>query len=121
MRKILATVLLLACVGCGAAANIPRAVIDCTVSNRPQIEALILEFRQILVGESPNWQAVLDKAIAAGVSIGGCALAELAQTSKTAPQAMFYEPGTRSAQSVLEDYRSKHAGGSTFRTPKGEI
>lgn len=113
------------CIACGATTNVKRAVIDCTVQSRPQIEALLLEFRQLLVGEAPNWQAVLTRAIAAGETIGGCALAELVQERKTKTEAVstrsLTAPAPDEGKKTLEQFREEHARGATFRTPKGDM
>lgn len=117
-------VIVLMAIACGPTTNVKRVVIDCTIASQPQIENLLLEFRQILVGEAPNWQAVLDKAIAAGTTIGGCALAELVQSRQLAPTAAARSSapeGERTPSTVLEEFRQRNAPGTTYRTAKGDV
>lgn len=103
-----------ACTGIKSASS---AIIDCTKANQASIEALILEFRSLLQGNAPDWSAVEARAIAAGETIGGCALAELV-TGEAKPA------GLRSAdqgRATLEDFRARAAGGATFRTARGDL
>jgi hypothetical protein len=117
--------------GCGGSSGntettaVVTAVVDCTVANRDKVEALLAEFAPLLAGDKPDWKAVVDKAVDAGSTIGGCALADLAQR-RAAPEAVSRSsstaaPPTRSARSVFEEFRAEHAHGAVYRTAKGEL
>lgn len=93
------------------------AIVDCTKANQASIEALILEFRSLLAGQAPDWAAVEARAISAGETIGGCALAELISGSARPATARSVDPG----RATLEDFRARVAGGATFRTARGDL
>ena len=103
--------------GCSGVKAAETAVIDCTKASQPAIESLILEFRTLLQGDAPNWSAVESRAIAAGETIGGCALAELIAGMAKPAIARSVDPG----RATLEDFRSRVAGGATFHTATGDL
>lgn len=103
--------------GCGPQGPGPvigQLTVDCLGTARPQIDALLGEFKGLLTGGGFDWSAVYQRAKQAGKVVGGCALAELVQ---------FYLGGTRSieegdgwkAHSTLEQFRTTEAGGATFK------
>ncbi len=122
----LGLLLALAAIGLGVVACHPTAtnggseVIDCTKADLPQIEALLASLAPLLQGDSPDWVAIEDKAIAAGKVIGGCAIAELVQQYLGGKQAVPAKAGW-GARDALEDFRLKHAGGATFHTAAGDL
>lgn len=98
-------------------------VVDCTVADQAQIQALIAELSPILQAKAPDWTTLEKDAIAAGETIGGCALAAVIQ-GYLAPKAGVAAPDPLNGQiahAVLEDYRARYANGSTFRTPHGDL
>lgn len=96
--------------------------VDCINAERSKIDALIASFWPSS-GGAPDWGRIETIAIDAGVSIGGCALAEFVQ-SYLAPA-----PGTAApppelavqAKDTLERYRNKHANNASFKTAAGEL
>lgn len=99
--------------GCGAAQG-PRttAVIECSLEHQDKIAALVLELRPLLSGERPDIAAVVLKAAAAGVAVGACALARLAEEpAGTTLTASVAGP----AREALERFRTEHAGGATIQ------
>jgi hypothetical protein len=95
------------------------AVIDCTEQNQPAIQALIAQMEPLIEGDSPNWPQALADAEAAGVAIGGCALAILVETYTTAPNTQGTTNAT-TARATLEQMRLQ-ANGSTFHTAQGDF
>lgn len=96
--------------------------VDCVNGDRSKIDALIAGFWPS-DGGAPDWSQIESVAIDAGVSIGGCALAEFVQ-SYLAPA-----PGTAApppelavkAKDTLERYRAAHANNASFKTAAGEL
>lgn len=98
-------------------------VVDCTVADQAQVQALIAELSPLLIGQSPDWTKIEKDAIAAGETIGGCALASVIQ-AYLAPKAGLAAPDPLTGQlahAVLEDFRARFAGGATFRTRVGDL
>jgi hypothetical protein len=109
--------------------NPPAALVtlvDCTTQNLAPIADLLNQFKNMIVGGTPNWSAIEQDAVNAGEGIGGCALAEFSQQwFGVTPHAIgsggpvvdeaFY------AHATLEYYRAKYANGATFKTPAGNI
>lgn len=104
-------------VGAGAG-RAKVAVIDCTKADAGQIAAVLAGFAPLLRGSAPDWKAVEANAIAAGTTIGGCALQELWESYTSPKLALTGMSDGRGAvaQVVLEDFRTNHAGGATFAT-----
>jgi F0F1-type ATP synthase membrane subunit c/vacuolar-type H+-ATPase subunit K len=110
--------------GCGAATRAAGAVVDCTQASAPALGALVDEFKVLLSGDRPNWDSIKAKAIAAGVTIGGCALAIVVAGEETEPVARRTESlidPRHEGRAVLEEYRRAYAGGAAFRLPSGEL
>lgn len=110
--------------GCGGARRAGTAIVDCTIASAPAIGELVDEFKVLLTGERPNWDAVKARAIAAGVAIGGCALAIVVAGQEDEPVARrssaLIDPRYE-GRAVLEEYRRAYAGGASFKLPSGEI
>lgn len=113
---------------CVPAQNAGRAVVDCIATDRTRIDALIVSFAPLLVGEQPNWSSIEQQAIAAGETIGGCALAEVVQQFLAPPASAVLPtraaPNAESglaARAALEDFRTKHAAGATFHSRLGNL
>jgi hypothetical protein len=94
------------------------AVIDCTKADAGQIAAVLAGFAPLLRGSAPDWKAVEANAIAAGTTIGGCALQELWEGYASPKLALTGMSDGRdaAAQAVLEHFRANHAGGAIFST-----
>lgn len=102
---------------------IAHTVIDCINENHDAKDKLEAELMPLIVGVKPDWSAVGDKALDAGVKVGGCVLAELVQRY-LAPPAGRMAPAVdegHAARDALEQFRAKHASGATFRTAAGDL
>jgi hypothetical protein len=112
----------IACTAAQRTATLP-AVIDCTAASSAAIGATAASMRAekpdgCAVGGVTNWHCVENKAIAAGVVIGGCAFLEVAMAADKAPAAVApVEP--QSGRAAFESYRASVAGGAQFRTTSG--
>ena len=115
----------LACLSlaCPAAEHAGKIVIDCVNAERSRIESLIASFAPVLAGERPDWGSIEAQAIAAGQTIGGCALAETVQAYLTPPVGRAAPSGDsgRAARGALEDFRVRHAANATFHTGAGDL
>lgn len=128
---VITLVLAVALVGCSSGCksgpdgkpwdHATNAVIDCTRQDQGQITSLIAELLPLAYLERPNWQSIGDKAVAAGVSIGGCALAELVDLYLGNRKITQSDEATWCAYQTLEDFRARVAGGATFRTARGDL
>jgi len=96
--------------------------VDCIVADQAQIGQLAESFvNAIFAGGS--WSRVEQEAIAAGKTVGGCALAEAVEKYLAPPRgraAPDPEHGLL-ARRALEHYRSTQAGGATFHTQLGDL
>lgn len=125
IRMVLAGSVALALVASlSACPNPPKPVqivIDCTKQSHESIESLIAQFAPLLIGNQPDWAAVESKALDAGETIGGCALAEFVNTYLTRRGATVTAEATWLAHDTLEHFRTSHAGGATFHTATGDL
>jgi len=108
--------------GCSTAKHAGNAVIDCVAADRAKIEATIIELgTKTKPDGSRDWSAIAADAIANGVEIGGCALAEFVQ-SYLAPATGVKAPSdSLEARQTLEQFRTTKAGGATFKTRLGAL
>lgn len=104
-----------ACPGPGPGPVIGNSVVDCLGNNRPQIDAIIGELSPLLTTGHPDWAAVYQRAKMAGMSIGGCVLAELVQNYLGGTRAPEASEGWN-AHEALEKFRREEAGGASFKT-----
>lgn len=125
LSVVLASLLLAALastLGCGAPKAAGHAVIDCLAADRAKISALILD---LATKNKPDgtrdWAAIESEAIAAGIEIGGCALAEFVESYLTPSQGVKAPADGLAARQTLEDFRARHAGGATFKTKSGAL
>lgn len=119
-----------ACTACPGTAptggSVTNAVVDCAhggIDVQDKIDGLIAEMAKFLVGGSPDWTHVEALAVIGGIQVGGCALAQVVDdwiTKKSLHDGDAVAQ-TRLARSTLEDYRTKHAGGASFRTAHGDL
>lgn len=105
---------------CAPVKHAGEVVVDCTTADAAQTAALVDELKPLLAGQSPDWQAIEGKAIAAGVHIGGCVLANLVQDLLSSVRALPVNQ-TWEARGALEDFRAKYANGATFHTARGDL
>ncbi|MCA1833049.1 MAG: hypothetical protein ABR520_11305 [Mycobacteriales bacterium] len=101
----------------------PPAVVDCTAASSTAIASAAASMRAekpegCAVAGVTDWHCVENKAIAAGVAIGGCAFLEVAMAADQAPAAVApVDP--RPGRAAFESYRASVAGGAQFRTTSG--
>lgn len=98
-------------------------VVECTLADQGKIAALVAQLLPLLQGGTPDWATLERDAIAAGETIGGCALAQVIQ-GYLGPKAGVRAPDPLSGQlarATLEDFRARYAGGATFRTQAGDL
>ena len=101
---------------------VTHVVIDCLAQDQSKLESLALELLPFLAGESPNWAAFKEKAIGAGVNIGGCVAADLLQKYLAPPPgnaAPSPENGL-AARATMEEIRGSF-NGSAFKTKAGTL
>lgn len=106
--------------GPGSSPGPIATIIDCTVEQQDDLENLLLEFAPLLVNGEPDWDTITGKSIAAGINIGGCALATFVQNYLGGRKAVPADASWRGYR-ALEDFRAKHAGGAVFRTARGDL
>ncbi|MBA2718949.1 MAG: hypothetical protein H0U52_06880 [Chloroflexi bacterium] len=105
-----------------ASPGLGSRIIDCTKADQSQLVSLGAELAPMFANERPAWDVIEQKAIHAGVTIGGCVLSELVQkylTSRKATPVPVEE--TWKGHELLERFRDQHAGGATFHTASGDL
>ncbi len=123
---VVSLALVVALLGCSSCKDLPppeaiaKAVVDCTRADQGQVNAVLREMLPLVYGDTPNWKSVEERAISAGVTIGGCALAELVQLYLGGRKAPLQSEGWN-AHETLERFRHDVAGDATFRTAKGDL
>lgn len=108
--------------GCTPVRNVGNAVIDCLAADRAKIDATLADLGTRARSDGTrDWSAIEADAVAAGVEIGGCALAELvASILPPAPHAASASDDT-AARQTFEHFRSTRAGNATFKTRLGTL
>jgi hypothetical protein len=92
-----------------------NAVIDCLGANRPQIDRLVDEFKNpILGGGSISWTDAKLRATQAGKDVGGCFIMELTQWFLSGTRATPDQAKT--AHDTAEAFRKEVGGGATYST-----
>lgn len=90
-----------------------NALVDCLGANRPQIDTLVKEFKDpILGGGSISWTDAKLRATQAGKEVGGCFIMELTQWFLSGTRAA---PDAKAAHDAAEAFR-KEVGGVTYST-----
>jgi hypothetical protein len=110
--------------GCTPVHNVGNAVIDCLAADRAKIDATLADLgTKTRPDGTRDWSAIEADAIAAGVEIGGCALAELvASILPPAPHAAASSSSDDiAARQTFEHFRSTRAGNATFKTRLGTL
>jgi hypothetical protein len=96
--------------------------IDCLKEDQAKLVEIVGTLWSIFAG-SGSWTDVEAQAIAAGKSLGGCALAEVVQKYLAPPKGRAAPPADqgRAARQALEDFRTTQVGGATFVTSMGAL
>ena len=109
--------------GCGAPKAASTAIVDCLAADASKIDALIVDLRSKTKPDgSRDWAAISADAVASGVVIGGCALAEFVESYLAPTRAMLASNAPADglqARQTLEHFRATEAGGATFKTRLG--
>lgn len=111
------------CTGCkpyvGPVAHI---VVDCLAQDQGKLEALAMELLPLLLGGSPDWTTFKDKAIGAGVDVGGCVAADLIQKYLAPPpgNAAPSPENGQAARVAMDEIRAQFNGAS-FKTQAGTL
>ncbi len=92
---------------------IGKAVVDCLGENRPQIDALLGEFKPLLLGGGFNWDNAYQRGKQAGLDVGGCFIAEL--VNYYFGKGFRSAPDAETANETLAKIRNDN-GGASFRT-----
>ena len=97
-------------------------VVDCLVQDQGKLVELVGSLWSVFAGGG-TWSDVEAQAIAAGKDLGGCALAEVVEEYLAPPRGRAAPPAEsgRAARAALEDFRSRVAGGATFKTASGNL
>jgi len=117
---------------CGPGKKAEKAVIDCVSAQRSKIDATVLELgTKTKPDGSRDWNGIEGVAIAKGLEIGGCALAEFIQSylgSGTPPGSAGAAPAAAAppsdaavAQQTFEHFRATAADGDQFKTRLGTL
>jgi len=96
------------------------AIVNCAGANRAEIEKLLTTWSTM---PADDWATITGQAVAVGVTIGGCAFAELVLRRKLPGDIMARStaPELNEGRAAFEDFRSRHAAGATFRTIRGDL
>lgn len=105
---------------------IGTAVIDCVSADRTKIDALLGEFKPLLLEGRVEWSVIYQRAKQAGKSIGGCFLGELVNFYlggvRLASTGEPPEPdATWEARRVFEKFRVEELDGATLKTEAGNL
>jgi len=97
-------------------------VIDCLQQDQAKLVEIVGSLWAVFSGGG-SWTDVEAQAIAAGKSLGGCALVEVVQKYLAPPRGRAAPPADQgqAARAALEDFRTKQAGGATFKTAAGML
>lgn len=112
---------LVALISCAAPKHADRPTIDCTAADQGKLATLLSALTQALAGG--GWLAVEQQAIAAGVTYGGCALADMVQ-GYLSPEAGRAAPSLTDghiARDTLERFRAERANGAVFHLLEGDL
>lgn len=108
--------------GCAPVRTAGNAVIDCLAADRAKIDATLADLgARTRPDGSRDWSAIEADALAAGVVIGGCALAELVAPLLAPAQHAAAASDDLAARQTFEHFRSMQAGNATFKTRLGTL
>lgn len=108
--------------GCGPAKNAGNIVIDCIAADHAKIDAVIIDLgTKKRADGTRDWGAIEADAIANGLQIGGCALAQFIQSYLTPGAGVKAPADGLQARETLEHYRTTQANGATFKTAQGAL
>ena len=96
--------------------------IDCLKEDQGKLVEIVGSLWAVFQGGG-SWTDVEAQAIAAGKSLGGCALAEVVQKYLAPPKGRAAPPAEsgRAARAALEDFRTTQVGGAAFHTSMGDL
>lgn len=118
----IAASLLSAAPGCGPTKTAGGIVIDCIAADHAKIDTVITDLGTKKRSDGTrDWDAIEADAIANGLAIGGCALAEFIQTYLTPSPGVKAPADGLQARQTLEHYRTTQANGATFKTAQGAL
>lgn len=110
------------CAGCTPVRNVGNAVIDCLAADRAGIDAVLAGLgTRTRPDGTRDWSAIEADALAAGVVIGGCALAELVESILPPASHAAASSDDAAARQTFEHFRSTRAGNATFKTRLGTL
>jgi hypothetical protein len=105
--------------GCGPwpKAGAGKATIDCAAASQEAIADLAADLRPLAEGATPAWEAVYDRAKAAGMAVGGCALQRLMSDYLARPEmGVDGSPTDKAgARATFERFRAEVADGAEYR------
>jgi hypothetical protein len=108
--------------GCGAPQVAGHVVIDCISGDRAKIDATIADLgTKTKPDGSRDWSAIEADAIASGIEIGGCALAEFVEAYLAPAKSVKAPSDSLEARQALEHVRATQAGGPSFKTRLGTL
>lgn len=109
-------------IGCGSPRNPGNIVIDCLAADRAKIDTLIADLATKTRSDGTrDWSAIESDAVSAGVTIGGCALAEFIGSLLQPSQHVETSSDEALARQTLEHFRFTQAGNATFKTRLGTL
>jgi hypothetical protein len=108
--------------GCTPVRTAGNAVIDCLAADRARIDTTLADLgTKTRPDGTRDWSAIEADALAAGVVIGGCALAELVESILPPAQHAAASSDDLAARQTFEHFRSTQAGNATFKTRLGTL
>ena len=108
--------------GCRAPQVAGHAIIDCLVADRIKIDALITDLgTKTKPDGSRDWSAIEADALANGIEIGGCAIAEFVETYLAPAPTVKAPSDSVEARQALEHVRATQAGSPSFKTRLGTL
>lgn len=99
-----------------------HVVIDCFAQDQAKLETFAAELLPLFEGEQPNWATFQERAVDAGVNIGGCVAATLIQ-KYLAPAPGNAAPSPENSQAAHEAFEAvrKKFNGAQFKTEHGTL
>lgn len=117
---------LVAMPSCATTGGAPRrivggALVDCLAADRGAINDLVDEFAPLITEGRADWPSMYSRAKSAGLSVGGCFLAEIVAIVTSPRRGLITRPlDETTPRALLELFRREEADGSVFKTERGE-
>lgn len=112
MTRFIVAFLASVAIACGPTPNIKDVIVECAQGDQDLVRDFAAELLPLLNLDAPDWRAIESAAVAHGVQIGGCALAELVNAWLSRPRAT---PQTQAAADALENVRRAFGGNIAWR------